>query len=66
MLSLQERRNVAAVTGLLLPCEKAPAKAFCSMGDRWYLVVPLMVTPRFPKPRPFLISEVLILKNISI
>ena len=24
-----------------VPWEKAPAKAFCSRGERWYLVVPL-------------------------
>ena len=42
------------------PWENAPAKAFCSKGEIWYLVVPRTVTPRLPKPSPSLASEVLI------
>ena len=42
------------------PCENAPAKAFCSRGEMWYLVVPLTVTPRLPNPSPSLAREVLI------
>ena len=45
------------------PWEKAPAKAFCSRGEMWYLVVPRMVTPRLPNPNPSLASEVLMVKN---
>ena len=45
------------------PWEKAPAKAFCSSGEMWYLVVPRMVTPRLPNPNPSLASEVLMVKN---
>ena len=43
------------------PVVKNPAKALCSKGDRWYFVVPLMVTPSWPKLFPMLTSEVLIL-----
>ena len=43
-----------------IPCEKAPAKAFCSRGEIWYLVVPRTVTPRLPNPSPSLAREVLI------
>ena len=42
------------------PWAKAPAKALCSRGEMWYLVVPLTVTPSLPKPRPSLATEVLI------
>ena len=42
------------------PDEMAPANAFCSMGDKWYLVVPRTVTPSWPKPLPNLAKEVLI------
>ena len=50
---------------LTLPCEKAPAKAFCSRGEIWYLVVPLMVTPRAPNPSPLLTTEVLMISQGS-
>ena len=43
------------------PWAKAPAKALCSRGEMWYLVVPLTVTPSLPKPRPSLATEVLMM-----
>ncbi len=32
--------------------EMAPAKALCSIGDTWYLVTPLILIGRLPKPMP--------------
>merc|ERR1719239_459512 len=34
------------------PILRAPVNAFCSWGERWYFVMPLYFTPRFPKVRP--------------
>ncbi len=42
-------------------CEMAPAKALCSIGDTWYLVTPLILIGRLPKPIPIRASVVFIL-----
>jgi hypothetical protein len=46
-----------------MPLVITPAKAFCSKGDKWYLVVPRMVAS-WPNPLEARISDVLMISDL--